>query len=317
MSINYAILGMLSCKPLTGYELKKIMQESSFMHWSGNNNQIYKALLELNDQDFVTGEVHHQESSPSKKVYTITEAGVSELKKWSQSRPEAVEMKRSFLVQLAWADLLKDEELEALLNQYEQEIKGQLLMEEKKAQTGFFKEGRTPRETILWGLINESILMSYQAELDWVNKAKKTLFAHDKDETNDRKKWIEEREEMNYEMIEKNNQRYLWLDMAGKKIETEQDGMELLTLCMENSTNLLLIHGDRLSDDFLRLGTGLAGAVLQKFVQYHIKSAAIIDESRTKGKFQEFLTESNKGHFFRSFNEWEMAEQWLLANPIE
>jgi DNA-binding PadR family transcriptional regulator len=47
MTINFAVLGILSYQPMSGYDLKKIMQDSVYMHWSGNNNQIYKALLEL------------------------------------------------------------------------------------------------------------------------------------------------------------------------------------------------------------------------------------------------------------------------------
>ena len=50
MSIKLAILGMLSWKSSTGYELKKIFEDSSFMYWSGNNNQIYKALLNVKRQ---------------------------------------------------------------------------------------------------------------------------------------------------------------------------------------------------------------------------------------------------------------------------
>ncbi len=47
MQIDYAILGLLSWKPLTGYDVKRVMQDSPFLYWSGNNNQIYKALTKL------------------------------------------------------------------------------------------------------------------------------------------------------------------------------------------------------------------------------------------------------------------------------
>ena len=320
MSINYAILGILSCKSLTGYDLKKIMQESSFLPWSGNNNQIYKVLLELNDNGFVSSEVCHQESSPSKKIYTITEAGLAELKKWSQSMPEIFEIKKPFLIQLAWADLLSDEELEKLLNKYEQEVNGQIFIEQAKPETGFFKQGRTPRETAIWDLIKENALLSYQSELEWIRKVKTVLLNHSDTEqkhiTSSVSKSAKENEKMTYQIIEKNNQRYILLDPAGKPIQTEQDAIQLFTICLENSVNLLLIHGERLSDEFLRLRTGIAGIALQKFATYGIKAAAIIDEKRTKGKFKEFLNESNKGHVFRSFNNFDEAENWLLVKPV-
>lgn len=47
MALNHVILGLLNREPATGYELKKIIQNTLFMYWSGNNNQIYKACAAL------------------------------------------------------------------------------------------------------------------------------------------------------------------------------------------------------------------------------------------------------------------------------
>ena len=35
MMIDHAILGLLSWKPLTGYDVKRVMQDSPFLYWSG------------------------------------------------------------------------------------------------------------------------------------------------------------------------------------------------------------------------------------------------------------------------------------------
>lgn len=317
MSINHTILGMLNCKPSTGYDLKKIMQESSFMPWSGNNNQIYKALLELDDNAFVTSELYPQNGSPSKKVYTITEAGLSELKEWLRSAPEMFEVKKPILLQLAWADLLRYEELDELLGKYEQELRGQMFIEQTKSQSSFFSQGRTPRESAIWDLINQNILLSYQSELEWVGRAREVLFHHPNQEKTTTSNPVKEHEKMEYKIIEKNNQRYILLDPVGESVRTEQDAVWLFTICLENQVNRLLIHGERLSDDFLRLRTGIAGIALQKFSTYGIKAAALLDEERTKGKFKEFLAESNKGHVFRSFPKFEEAEHWLLNDNNE
>jgi len=324
MSINYAILGMLSYKPLTGYDLKKIMQESPFMYWSGNNNHIYKTLVELHDQGYVTNEIYHQDGSPSKKVYTITVQGLTELKRWSGSAPEAPEIKKTFLVQLAWTGQLSNGELETLLSQYEQEVKGRILIEQSKRQKRRFAPNRTPRETAIWDLIYENVLNAYTNELDWINKIYQTINQFDaadyeKDYGKKRSNMqtisaLKEEKKMNYQVIMKNNQKYILLDPIGKSIQTEQDGLELAAVCIENGTNLLLIQGDRLSDDFLQLKTGVAGAILQKFTIYNIKSVVIFDKDRAQGKFKEFLSESNSGKMFRAYTHFEEAESWLLSN---
>ena len=69
MSIQYAILGLLSQQPLTGYDLKKIFVEEETFYWSGNNNQIYRTLVKLHEAALVTQEVHHQETAGTNRYF--------------------------------------------------------------------------------------------------------------------------------------------------------------------------------------------------------------------------------------------------------
>lgn len=291
VSINYAILGILTCKPLTGYDLKKIIQDSPFMPWSGNNNQIYKALVELLHQGLVTSEVHHQESSPPKKIYTITKEGREELKEWVLTPPELPEMKKSFLVQLAWADLLSKDELDGLLAQYEEALKMQLLFQREKQRRGNFAPDRTPREKLIWELIYQNIIASYEQELAWVEKVRSALCGYNK-----------EMEKMNYRVIEKNEQRYIECASQETPIRTEQQALDLIAACFENDTNRVMLHAPALAEDFFNLRTGLAGSVLQKFGNYQIKVALVLpDQQKVKGRFREFITEANRGNSFKVF----------------
>ncbi len=119
---------------------------------------------------------------------------------------------------------------------------------------------------------------------------------------------------MNYQVVEKNNNKYIRLNGEGSLIQTESDGLELLSLCSEYETNLLLIPAERLSDEFFRLSTGLAGAILQKFAQYGVKAAVVLDQDNIKGRFRDFLAESNRGGIFRAYASFDEAELWLLSD---
>jgi DNA-binding PadR family transcriptional regulator len=132
LAIRYALLGLLSWHPFTGYELKKMISSSAIFYWSGSYNQIYNTLIHLLNEGFVTSEVQYGESSPTKKVYTITDAGLSNLKNWVLSGPEIPELRNTFLIQLAWADQLSGAELDALAGKYEEEISLALLMQQEK-----------------------------------------------------------------------------------------------------------------------------------------------------------------------------------------
>lgn len=305
MSIKFAILDMLSWKSFTGYELKKFFEESSSMYWSGNNNQIYKTLIQLQDEELVTSEVVHQESLHSKKIYTITEEGLIELKEWVMSTPEVPEYKKPFLIQLAGSDLLSNQELNELLSKYENEVKVELLMQQEKSKRAALNSpNRNTREIFLWNMISKNIISSCKNELDWVQEVRQKLFE---------KLDIEERNKMNYQIKETSTEKYIELFSTASPLNTENDALDLIALCSEVDTNLLILHLAALSEDFFNLKTGVAGKIIQKFVNYRIKVAVIIpDETAIKGKFKDMVIEANRNNHFRIFENILAAEKWLL-----
>ncbi len=175
MTIDYAILGLLSWKSLSGYDLKKLFSDSSILYWSGNNNQIYKALIQLHQDGLVSQETQLQESLPAKKIYTITEKGRLALKQWVLSPPALPEFHDTFLIQLTWADLLAPSELDSLLLKYEEEVRVQMLMEQEKADRQSASSARTPREAFLWQSISQKVVSRYEQELAWVQQLRKGL----------------------------------------------------------------------------------------------------------------------------------------------
>jgi PadR family transcriptional regulator, regulatory protein AphA len=175
MDIHYAILGLLNWKPFSGYDLKRIISDSDLFYWSGNNNQIYYSLVDLHEKGLVTQSIEYQESLPAKKTYAITELGKAELRKWSLSDPELPELRNSFLIQLAWTDLLTDAELDGLLAKYEAEIEIQMKMRLVQAGRPNPAPGRTRREQIIWQRIYENILATYRNELAWISQLRSDL----------------------------------------------------------------------------------------------------------------------------------------------
>ncbi|MDF2822545.1 MAG: putative transcriptional regulator [Clostridiales bacterium] len=297
MSIKLAILGLLSWKSSTGYELKKIIEDSSFMYWSGNNNQIYKALMIIENEELVTSEVVHQDNSPSKKIYTITEEGLKELRKWLVSSPEAPEIKKTFLVQLAWSDMLSNQELSELLSRYENEIRLQLMMQNEKYRRALHTPNRSPRESTIWEMISQNIISTYNNELNWVHETRQKLFENEV---------VEVKDKMNYQIIEIESKKYIELISANEPLSTENDALDMIALCWEHELNAIMIHYEALSEDFFKLRTKVAGNIIQKFINYGIKAAAIIpQETIEKGRFKEMALETNKGNHFRLYKSKE------------
>jgi len=170
MDLHATILGLLSWKPASGYDLKKMLSHSDIFYWSGNNNQVYKSLLELQKEGLVSHHIQQQESLPAKKIYALTEKGTAELVQRLQATPQAPELRKSFLIQLAWADILTDEEVLNLLGEYEIEISDRLQLFQGQAISSANEPSRSARELFLWKRIHTNLVDAYQTELEWVRE---------------------------------------------------------------------------------------------------------------------------------------------------
>jgi PadR family transcriptional regulator, regulatory protein AphA len=176
MSIEFAILGLLSWRPLSGYDLKKAFADSEIYYWSGNNNQIYKSLVALHKSGLVTQEVIQQKNLPAKKLYSITGEGRTALRGWVCTAPLLPEVHNSFLIQLAWGDMLSAAELDAMVQKYEVEVEMQVRMLEARAPTlALEAPNRTPRERFLWQKVNSHQVELYRQEWEWVRRLRTEL----------------------------------------------------------------------------------------------------------------------------------------------
>ncbi|PGS48287.1 DUF4180 domain-containing protein [Bacillus sp. AFS041924] len=77
----------------------------------------------------------------------------------------------------------------------------------------------------------------------------------------------------------------------------EQSTLDMImTITYDHNSNRIAINKEAISEDFFILSTKLAGAVLQKFINYNIKFAVIGDFSGYTSKaLKDFIYECNKG----------------------
>jgi hypothetical protein len=79
-------------------------------------------------------------------------------------------------------------------------------------------------------------------------------------------------------------------------IKEIQDAVDLLGESVSNDCSRIIIYEKNLHPDFFDLKTRLAGEILQKFSNYHVKLAIVGDFSRFASKsLRDFICESNKG----------------------
>lgn len=89
--------------------------------------------------------------------------------------------------------------------------------------------------------------------------------------------------------------------IEGKKLRSDRDAVDLIGEALNTGSRMIVIPVERLDEDFFRLRTGVAGAFIQKFVQYRIKLVIFGDISanvEASTALRDFVYEANLGKDF-------------------
>jgi DNA-binding PadR family transcriptional regulator len=82
MSLGHAILVSLTNCPKSGYDLAKSFDGSVGFFWEATHQQIYRELSKLEEEGAIAAQPVAQEGRPAKKLYSLTEKGLQQLKVW-------------------------------------------------------------------------------------------------------------------------------------------------------------------------------------------------------------------------------------------
>jgi PadR family transcriptional regulator, regulatory protein AphA len=98
----YVILGMLRNEPRSGYQIKRVVDNSTRFFWAASYGQIYPDLRKLEKAGLVDGE-----SQPiggrKRTVYRLTDAGREELRRWLDQPAGRLELRDEGLLKLFFA----------------------------------------------------------------------------------------------------------------------------------------------------------------------------------------------------------------------
>ena len=113
-AVTPVILGMLSFRPRSGYDIKTVVDRSTRFFWAASYGQIYPELRRLEDEGLIQGE-DAPSGGRSRRVYELTEAGREALREWLFGSTVTIELRDESLLRLFFADALPREEALVLL----------------------------------------------------------------------------------------------------------------------------------------------------------------------------------------------------------
>lgn len=103
---DYVILGMLSESPLTGYEIKRIIDIRFRFFWSESYGQIYPTLKSLSASGLIEEMVMDTKRKRSRKTYQIRPEGFKELRHWLSQPVERESVRLEILLKMYFSHLI-------------------------------------------------------------------------------------------------------------------------------------------------------------------------------------------------------------------
>jgi DNA-binding PadR family transcriptional regulator len=80
--LKYLLLGLLHQQPRHGYDLRRVFEELLGGTWPLNIAQVYTALSGLERDGLVVCDIVPAGGGPDRKVYSLSEVGEKELRRW-------------------------------------------------------------------------------------------------------------------------------------------------------------------------------------------------------------------------------------------
>jgi PadR family transcriptional regulator, regulatory protein AphA len=102
---QFALLGLLSFCPMSGYDLKQLSGWSIGHFWREGYGQIYPVLKKMTAEGLVSRKTETNPGRPDRHIYALTAAGRKELTAWLR-KPAVAEVPRNeFLLKLFFGGL--------------------------------------------------------------------------------------------------------------------------------------------------------------------------------------------------------------------
>nr|MBC7244731.1 PadR family transcriptional regulator [Chloroflexota bacterium] len=129
------------------------------------------------DQGWVEVQTIQSENRPPRRVYSLTEMGREELRRWLTTLLPPEEVRIPWLIQVFFAGQLSDDEILAIFERVAAQMRARLERACKvpEVSADYVKVVDSPRETFFWMLTLDYRIAVMQAELAWIEEAIRRL----------------------------------------------------------------------------------------------------------------------------------------------
>ena len=171
---RYVLLGLLDIRPMSGYDIKKIIEFSIRDIWSESYGNIYPTLQKFLLDGFAEKTVEKQEGKPDRILYHITPSGRKELVDWLKKPYQQRRVRDEFLIKFLFGHLLSVESNMHLVRTFRQSHEERIVWY-RESVADLKKKGLKDRKDLLEYLALLQGVFVREAMLRWCEEALQAL----------------------------------------------------------------------------------------------------------------------------------------------
>jgi PadR family transcriptional regulator, regulatory protein AphA len=170
---EFALLGLLSQGPSSGYDLRRKTEQQIGHFWSESFASIYPMLKRLLEGGFVERQQVEQTDKPDKWVYTITELGLVAFRNWLSEEIQPMPPRSILLMKVYFGSHTSNEELVKHIESYRTSLMDELGTNEQRIAT--IRQSADNTSSVYQLLTLSHSIHSTRAMLAWCKSALEIL----------------------------------------------------------------------------------------------------------------------------------------------
>lgn len=171
---KYALLGVLSHKSGSGYDIKKFCDESIGYFWNENFGHIYPVLKKLEEENLITKTTEENEGHPQKNIYSITQKGKDELNQWLKLPIDKAPRRSEMLLKIFFSTHIPAKDIIKRLEEVKNDCTNNLIAlrnVEMLLKTDAYTKNNSKKDLALWTITVKCGIKNIQAEIEWCNES--------------------------------------------------------------------------------------------------------------------------------------------------
>ncbi len=170
--LKHGILGLLNYEDMTGYDIMKFFKDSLSFFWTAQTSQIYRELQTLKKKGWVIDKNVTKKNKLNKKIFSITEKGKNELRRWLSEEDTGFEKRCSILMKTFFRGEKSIEQNIEFFKNVKKDSKGIISDKQVPLENveNYSKRMKDPKIAIYWKMTIEYGVMYMNMLNEWSNK---------------------------------------------------------------------------------------------------------------------------------------------------